>query len=148
MAWTTITEDSIRSQLGAAELQALRGVETTPGQSDPLTEVINLVVAQTRSYLPVLRGDPGQAPGLLPESLHGVAVDMIRHRLGTRLAVGSQAAGWLNSAPRQKAYEEAIAYLRDVSRGFIAVEAPPAGAAPANPTTPPGDWGSEERFGA
>lgn len=147
MAWTTLSEDAIRSQLGGAELQALRTVQTETGQSDPLAEVVTMVIAQVRSYIPVLRADPSRAAGLLPESLHGVAIDVARHRLATRLAVGAKAAAWLNSEPRQKAYEEAISYLRDVARGLIAVESPPEGDTPA--TSDGGGWfGGEEVFRA
>jgi len=147
MSWTELTADAITSQLGANELQALRTVQLASGQPDPLAEVHTMVIAQVRSYIPALRADPALAPGLLPESLHGVALDIARHRLCTRLAVGSKAAGWLHSEPRQKAYEDAVAYLRDVARGLIAVEPPPAGESPAAPASD-GHWGSAERFEA
>lgn len=143
MAWAELTVDAITSQLGAHELQALRTLQLEPGKPDPLTEVQAMVLAQVRSYIPALRADPTVAPGLLPESLHGVTLDVARHRLCTRLAVGAQAAKWLHSEPRQKAYEDALAYLRDVARGLIAVEPPPVSGDPAETPPAQGYWGSE-----
>lgn len=144
MAWTELTVEHMRGKLSKTELDLLRTLDVEEGQADPLEEILSRTVAEARAHIPALRADPTAAAGLLPKSLHGAALDIARFRLATRLATGARAAGLLLSEPRQRAYTDALQYLRDVARGVIAVEPPPDGDPPAAPA--PAHWGSAERF--
>lgn len=147
MAWTALTVAAARTALAGADEQDLLSGLTAVGQPDPLESELPGVIAVVRSYIPALRADQTLGAGLLPDTLHGVCVDMLRLRLATRLAAGRQASDWLVTEPRRKAAEDAVNYLKDVAKGLVAVEPPPAGAPPADdPLAPGGYHGSDEAF--
>jgi phage gp36-like protein len=143
MAWIALTSDAVQSQLSGRELELLTGGGLADGQPSPLADVLARAVAEVRSYIPALRPDPSLVEGCLPESLHGAVLELVRYRLATRLASGRQAAEWLLSEPRQRAYQDALAYLKDVARGLVAVEPPPTGNQPAQAS---GQFGSDPSF--
>jgi phage gp36-like protein len=145
MSWTTLSQEDVHAQLTSREIELLLGTGLAVGQASPLPDVLSRAVAEVRSYVPALRADSSLAAGLLPQSLHGAALDIIRYRLATRLASGRQASEWLLSEPRQKAYQDALAYLKDVARGLVAVDPLPAGGTPSLGATA-GHFGSEEAF--
>jgi hypothetical protein len=146
MPWTALSAEALKSQLSAQELEALRTFDLAAGQGDPLTEVLLRTVLEVRGYIPALRPDLGAAAGLLPDTLHGATVDMVRYRLCSRLASGPKAAAWLLTEPRTKAYEQAIYLLKDVARGLVAVEPPPTSTPSAAPPPYAGDFGGDDSY--
>ncbi len=147
MAWTALTVSDARAAIAGADEQDLLAGLTASGQPDPIEAELARVIAEVRSYIPALRVDPSLGAGLLPDTLFGVCVDILRLRLATRLAAGRQASEWLVTEPRRKAAEDARAYLRDVARGLIAVEAPPPSVPPAEDALAPGGYhGSDTPF--
>lgn len=147
MPWVALTVSDARAALAGAEEQDLLSGLVATGQPDPLEGELTRVVAEVRSYIPALRSDSTLGAGLLPDTLHGACLDILRLRLATRLAAGRQAADWLVTEPRRKAAEDARAYLKDVSRGLVAIEPPPAGAPPAaQPLPASGHFGSDDAF--
>lgn len=142
MAWLPLTPESARTALaGTAEQDLLC---SAPGGVDPLGDELGRVLALARGYIPSLRANPGLSPGLLPDMLHGACLDILRLRLATRLAAGRAAGEWLVTEPRRKAAEEAMAYLKDVARGLVAVEPPPDGESAGVSPTFTGDYGHDQ----
>lgn len=147
MAWTALTVSAARAAIAGADEQDLLAGFTAPGQPDPFDGDLARVVAEVRSYIPALRVDQTLGAGLLPDTLHGVCLDILRLRLATRLAAGRQASEWLVTEPRRKAAEDARSYLKDVAKGLVSVEAPPAGVPPAeDPLVADGYHGSDTAF--
>lgn len=145
MPWSAITAADFLSQLSQPELELVRASALAPGQDDPVPQVLARVTSEVRGYIPALRTDARVASGQLPEALHAAALDIARVRLISRLAAGKASAYLLTDA-RQRAYEAALALLRDCGRGVFVVEPPPTSSAPAPTATSEdaGAWGSEE----
>jgi len=147
MAWTALTVSAARAAIAGADEQDLLAGLTATGQPDPFADELPRVIAEVRSYIPALRVDQSLGAGLLPDTLFGACLDILRLRLATRLAAGRQASEWLVTEPRRKAAEDARAYLKDVARGLVAVEPPPPGVPPAeDPLEAGGYHGSDEPF--
>jgi phage gp36-like protein len=108
--WITLTEDHIIGSLAAAEVSALRTLQLTPGQSDPLPEAMIQAVGKVHGYV-ATRYTVGQ-PGTVPEQLLGSTIAIGRWILISRLPVKL-----LATEIRKQQYDDGIAELKDVASG-------------------------------
>lgn len=111
MSWVTITSDDIQARLSGPELTSVRTYDLASGQSDPLTEVIALTLAEVRGYIPQTCRDPEAS--LIPPELKDTAVIIAIEKLAGRLS----AAGCVMTEERIRSHELAIQRLRDTARG-------------------------------
>jgi phage gp36-like protein len=118
MPWISITPATIGRGFAAAELSALRTVQTAP-EGDPTTATIAAVVEEVRGYVAACSKNSLGPAGTIPARLEASALDVVRWRLLSRLPVQSMA-----SDARRKAYEDAISMLRQVARCEFAVDIP------------------------
>lgn len=125
-AWQTPTLDGLLGLLTGPEEAAARTRALQPGQADPAPGILSDVVALVRGYVAaasVALGPDGTVP---PEAMHAAYV-LARHRLLARIP-GAQAAAWTHTEPRKAEHEEALAQLRDIAAGRIAVTSGAEGA--------------------
>lgn len=119
--WRAITEEDVRSSINSIEDDATRLKYLAGDQEDPLVEIIAQVTREVRDA--IRSGAYFWMPDdetIVPEGAVHHAVAIIRHRLMSRYDVKVEEA-------RLMEYREAIAYLRDVSRGIRKVENPSGG---------------------
>ena len=113
MAWTTLTEDDVKTRLAGAELAAYTTVALANGQTSPLAPLIAQVVDEVRGYCAV-RNTLGEG-STIPAKLVSAAVDILRYRLTTRLPLKV-------TDERKAEYTAALTLLRDVAAGKFAIE--------------------------
>lgn len=132
MPWKALTFETMQTTLGDAEMEAAREQALAAGQSDPLDEVLENVVAEVRGRVAARAGNTLEAdPTLIPPELLQHASYIARWRLLGRLGPG---AAFLLTENRRKDYDDAIAALKDVARGDFTIT--PA-STPADPATSP-----------
>ncbi len=144
MAWIKLTTAHIDESLSAAELQALRTLQTQPNQKDPVPAAIARTTAQINGYVGAAGIEVGD-PGLIPEELLSSAIAIARWRVIGRLSVGAAAKLFATENRRQE-YEDAIAELKDVATRKFAISIPeePAEEQPRPPAD--GAWGGTKQF--
>jgi len=141
MSWIALTPAHIDESLAKAELDALRSLQLTPGQVDPVPEAIARTCTQVNGYVAAQAGHPVGQAGTIPEELLSSAIAIVRWRIIGRLPVKSFA-----TESRRKEYEDAIAELKDVATGKFAISIP---ADPAEEQPRPqadGAWGSKPQI--
>jgi hypothetical protein len=119
MAWEILTEEKFKSALSEPERTALSTVALSPGQSDPLAEIISGVVAEIQQAIGNNPLNLIGEPGTLPAGAMYHALALVRYRYFTRLPgmsrllddrrVGewTEANSWMKSKPRVEAPETA-----------------------------------------
>lgn len=132
MSWITITEEDVKTRLAGAELTAFKTAALSPGQSNPLPEIISQVTDEIRGYVAACAHNTLDAAGTVPPRLLAPALNMIRYRLATRLP-GMKG---LIDELRQKEYNDALAVLKDVAACRFAVEDPDGDATSTTSPTP------------
>ena len=141
MSWITLTPAHIDESLAAAELDALRSLQLTPGQEDPVPKAILRTCTQVNGYVAAQAGHPVGQAGTIPEELLTSAISIVRWRVIGRLPVKLFATD-----SRRKEYEDALAELKDVAKGTFAISFPvdPAAEQPRPPAS--GEWGSSTKI--
>lgn len=136
MGWNALTESDIKSRLAAAELTALKTVETVAGQ-DVVADLISQVTDEIRGYVSACSINSLGADGTIPDRLKTAAVNLIRYRLLNRLPIKTPSL----MDERREEYKDSIQQLRDVAACRFHVD-------DGDPTTEPerltGSWGSSE----
>lgn len=110
MAWTTVAEQDLAGRLSQREIDAFRASPAASMGADPVADTISAAVDLARGYCRSngnLR--PGPA-GTIPRSLLSPVLDIAAYNLLRRLPVPAQ-------EDRRKAYDAALAILRDVAEG-------------------------------
>lgn len=120
MAWIELTVERVQGRLTGPELTAMRQAALGQDQPDPLPEIIAQVTAETRGYVAACRSNRLGPAGTIPPQLEGAALNLIRHRLATRLPTDR-----LLTEARKNEREAAIQLLRDVAACRFTVEQPP-----------------------
>jgi hypothetical protein len=129
--WKQITEDAVRAVMNSAEDNAARAKYLSAGQSDPLCEVRDQVVADFREAIRSnAENTLSEDEALLPPSAIGHAVVIIRHKLLGRF-------GMTITDGRMEEYRTAQKYLAKLESGERKVSLPGA-ASPAEKTQLPG----------
>jgi hypothetical protein len=124
MGWRSLTPQDVQTQLAGPELEALQDYSRADGQSDPLPEIISQVTDECRGYIMANARNKLGPSGTLAPQVIGAAIAIARWKLSGRLGIG-KAAELLQTPQRQKDYEDAQQFLKDVAGGRIAVEQPP-----------------------
>ena len=137
--WIALTADHLLEALGAAELTALRTLQTVSGQKDPVPEVLVRTCGEVHGYI-ATRYPVGQ-PGTIPEELLSAAIAIGRWRLIGRLPVKI-----LATDNRRQEYEDGIALLKDVAAGKFSLSPAdnPSGEQPGPQGG--GAWGGRKDF--
>jgi hypothetical protein len=130
MAYITITEADVLTKLSGPEIAAMKTAAMQAAQTNPLPEIIEQVVGEVRGRVAACTKNILGDGETIPQELLGAAINRIRFELATRLPVPG-----LLTAARDKANDQAIAMLRDVSRCEVAIVGPevPAEEQPAGP---------------
>lgn len=141
MSWIALTSAHIAGSLTQAELDALRTVQVSPGQADPLSEAIARTCTEVNGYVAAQAGHPVGQAGTIPEELLSSAIAIARWRLLTRLPNTR-----LATESRRLEYTDALAQLKDVAKGDFAISFPadPAEEQPRPPAE--GAWGSATKI--
>ncbi len=139
MPWISLTEAHLLESLAAAELSALRTMQTAPGQTDPLPEVLERTVGQVQGYVGT-RYPVGQ-PGTIPDQLLSSAIAIARWRLVGRLPIKLMATD-----NRRQEYEDAIAELQAVAAGKFALSVATDPAENQPRPQAEGAWGSSDKL--
>ncbi|ODU24840.1 MAG: hypothetical protein ABS95_01425 [Verrucomicrobia bacterium SCN 57-15] len=142
MAWAALTVDDIKTRLSGPELNSLQSSALAAGQNNPLPEVIAQVTDEIRGYIRP-RGTLGPE-GTLPPQVFSAALAIIRWRVMGRMSVGS-AGLILQSEPRRKEYEDAMALIKDIGAGRFVVETPDTESA-QNFDAPRSKFGSDDKM--
>lgn len=121
MSWRTITTDDLLLKLSGPELDGFRNaaLEASPAQADPVAGVILQVTQTCRGFISRNQNNlPMGAPGTMPETLIGPAVDLIV------LDIMSRAAGTILDPEnqRRKNAEAAREIFRQVAKADIVLE--------------------------
>ena len=146
MAWRQITTDDVLSAMTAAEADQVNGAWLASGQADPTDTVIGQVTGEVRDAIRSCQHNVlHENASYLPEGSIPHAVAIIRHRLLSRLAVGSMDQA---GDTRTKEYDTAQAYLRVVAACKRYVESGGEGASTTapRPTATPRISGRSRRF--
>ncbi|MDR0536183.1 MAG: DUF1320 family protein [Puniceicoccales bacterium] len=128
MPWISLTVDDVARKVAGAELEALRGAALGSGQPDPLPGLIADAVDKIRGYAGACSRNRLGPPGTIPHQLVDAALVLIRNSALNRLPVD-----FLNTAPRQKEYDDAMALLHDLAACKFSIETPDA------PVEPPAE---------
>lgn len=139
MAWTTLTVETLKTRNAGAEITALQESALADGQSDPVPEIIAMVIDEVRGYIATAEIPLGAA-STIPSKLVLAAINRIRFEAATRLPGGS-----LLDDDRRAANTAAVKLLERVADGKYAVEEPEtedtetiaAGVTPSYTTTNP-----------
>lgn len=139
MPWIILTNDHIIGALAAAEVTALRTLQLTPGQADPLPEVITQTVGKVHGYV-ATRYEVGQA-GTIPDQLLASAI-----AIGRWILIGRLPSKILATEIRKQQYEDGLAELRDVAAGkfVLSLAEDPADDQPR--PTAAGAWGGQTKI--
>jgi hypothetical protein len=87
MAWITITVETLKTRNAGAEVTALQESSLADGQSDPIPDIIAMVVDEVRGYCAA--GNVTLAEGnTVPDRLLLHAINRIRYEAATRLPGG------------------------------------------------------------
>lgn len=124
--WRELTEADLLTVVDNDELEAYRDRATSDAGTDPVPALLANAVHECRDRIRANR-DNTLAPGAtLPPGMIGRCLVIVRHRVLTiiKAKVGED---------RAKEYEDAMAYLRDVAKGLVAVPQPEE----ASPEAPP-----------
>lgn len=119
MAWQTISEADIKTQITAPELSAARTAAIDAGQADPLPEAITNAVNMVRGYISGWTANTLGPEGTIPDKLVLTAIDVAVYLLCKRIPKKI-----LLTDQRQRAYDAAISLLKDVARGAFRLEVP------------------------
>ena len=119
--WRPINEQDLLLKLSGPELDGFRSsaLEASPAQADPVAGVILQVVQTCRGFISRNQSNlPMGAPGTIPETLIGPAVDLIV------LAIMSRAAGIVldPEGQRRKNAEHANQIFMQVAKAEIILE--------------------------
>ena len=114
--WREITRGDIEGVLNAAEVRAYQSAAVAGGQ-DPLADAIAAATGMVRGYIAAHPANRLEAGSTVPERCILPAAHIIRIELLTRLNLEV-------SEPRAAAKRDALAFLRDVAAGKVAVEDP------------------------
>ena len=139
MPWIPLTEAHLLEGLAAAEVTALRSIQTAPGQADPFPEAIERTCLEVQGYVGT-RYQVGQA-GTIPDQLLSSAIAIARYRL-----IGRLPSRAMSTEHRRKEYEDAIKQLEAVAAGKFAlsVASDPSEEQPRPQAE--GAWGGEKEF--
>lgn len=120
MAWIIPTTATVKARISGPEFESLKGAARAAGQNaDTLvTDCIARVVAMIRGYVGG-RSTLGEAGGI-PDELESAFGALWTHEFITRLPGMTK----LLDDRRMKAYDTALAMLRDVSAGRFTIVAP------------------------
>ena len=120
--WRAITEDDVRAAMAGPEDSAYRERLLVSGQADPLVAIIAQVVVQFRNAIRSCGKNSLHATAtFLPEGAIFHAVALIRYRLLSRFAVGSDDQP---GEARSNEYREALRWLELVRSCKELVEQP------------------------
>lgn len=144
MPWIKLTPAHLDEALCAAELAALRTIQTAPGQKDPVPEAIKRTCLEVCGYVAAAGLVVGE-PGLIPEQLLSTAIAIARWRLISRLSVGAAAKVFATENRRQE-YLDALARLKDVATRQFVISAPEEPAEEQPRPTAAGAWGSTTKL--
>ena len=139
MPWITLTTDHIAESLAGPELSALRTLQLSAGQVDPLPEIIARTCSEVQGYV-ATHYPVGQA-GTIPDQLLSSSIAIARWRLLGRLP-----AKVFATESRRQEYEDAIAQLKDVAAGKFKLSVPTDQATDQPGPTAGGAWGGTKDF--
>lgn len=144
MSWIKLTPAHLDSALSAPELTALRSLQLSPGQKDPVPQAILRTCTEVHGYVGAAGIQVGEA-GTVPEELLSSAIAIARWRIIGRLSVGTAAKLFATENRRQE-YADAMAQLKDVATRKFIISLPedPAEEQPRAPAE--GRWGGEKQF--
>lgn len=117
MSWTTITADAVQSRITDAELVAARTAAIKAGQADPLAEAISRVTQEVRGRVAANASNTLGDGDTIPSECEDAAIAVIIFRLYSRLPITMP-------QERKDAKDDALAFLRDVADGKVAIVAP------------------------
>jgi hypothetical protein len=120
MAWITLSETHILTQLSGPENTAYRNAALAAGQGDPLPGILAQVTREVRARVAACRENRLGAGQTIPDELLGAAIDRARWELITRLPINTPAI----IDTRRTANENALALLRDVAACRFSLEQP------------------------
>lgn len=115
--WRIITEEDVLDAMSEPEMTAYRTVALKPGQADPLLRKTTKAVNMARGYIMGNKVNKLAEGETLPEGMIESVVDIIRYSLQSRLPTTIK-------EERKDAKKDAILYLKDISRGTVAIEQP------------------------
>ncbi len=139
--WRLLTEADLLTRLSGTELESFRAAALGDGQDDPVEFILEQTADEVRGYIAANSANVLGAPGTLPSKLMSTAVDLALVPIMTR------AAGLMldPADARMKAKEAALQRLRDVARGFFAVEEPEEPDADEAPAAPKPSYAGRTR---
>ena len=144
MSWIKLTPAHLDEALAAAELAALRTVQTAVGQKDPVPQAITRTCNEVCGYVAAAGLEVGE-PGTIPEQLLSGAIAIVRWRIISRLSVGAAAKVFATENRRQE-YLDAIALLKDVATRKFIISLPEEPAEDQPRASAAGVWGSATKF--
>lgn len=129
MEWVTLTEADALSGMTQRERDDFSKTSVGGSVTDRLTPILSNMVAEIRGYITTWSPNTiSSNPAKIPPSMKAHAVAMVRWRVLATIP------GYQPGSAREKEFDAAAAYFRDVARGVIRPE--PADDAVANPTPP------------
>lgn len=131
MAWITLSINDVKTRLAGAEVEALQEAALAVGQADPLPEIIRQAIIEVRGYVAACRENTLGAGDTIPEELKSAALDLIRHRVCTRLPVQ------LLTEERKEEYRNALTLLRDAAACRFTLEQPATASTAVLPSPKP-----------
>jgi phage gp36-like protein len=117
--WLKPTVADIETRLVSAELSAVRALAQKADKPDPLPSIILNTVREMRGYIGACERNKLGPADTVPEQLLGTALAIIRFRLLNYIPTDV-----LETDPRRREYDTAIALLRSVAACDFSVEQP------------------------
>ena len=119
MSWITLTENDIKRRLVGPELAAYRSVALAEDQEDPLSAVLEDVLAEVWGRVAACSKNTMGAPGTIPASCKRHALALATWDLLIRVP------GNIND-DRTKAHDDALEFLDQVAGCKVGIESPEA----------------------
>lgn len=121
MAWITLSESDLATAITGPELNAVKTAALRSGQDDPVAAELAQVTREVRGRVKACNCNTLGAAGTIPDECKTATIDICVYRLAKRLP-----AGVLNPT-REKANDQALAFLRDVAACDVVLEQPESG---------------------
>lgn len=127
--WITLTSSKVAERFAAAEFTAVKSASLQSGQTaaEMITEVIERVTNEVRGYVAACSRNLLGEAGTIPDELEDAALALFVYRFLTRLPNLKS----LLDDRRVKAYEDAVALLKNVAVCKFAIVPPTTAAADA-----------------